>query len=145
MFRFSRGMNTVVSMKKQRILTSDVAEPPPKRWSNCMRIGDTVYIAGLTARKHDGETLAGDNEYEQSHYIFSKFAAYMKSVDGSMDDIVQMIIYVTNMANNHEVWRAREEFFSGDFPTCTLVEVSKLAKPEILVEISATAHLGCSA
>ena len=131
-------------MRKQRILTDAVAEPPPRRWSNCMRVGDMVYIAGLTARTADGETLAGDDEYAQAHYIFSKFAAYMKAAGGHMDDIVQMIIYVTNMANNQAVWKAREEFFTGDFPTCTLVEVSKLAKPEILVEISATAHLGCS-
>lgn len=131
-------------MKKQRILTDKVAEPAPKLWSNCMRVGDTVYIAGLTARKADGETMAGDNEYEQARNIFSKFAEYMEAAGGCMDDIVQMIIYVTDMSKNREVWRAREEFFTGDFPTCALVEVSKLAKPEILVEISATGHLGCS-
>jgi enamine deaminase RidA (YjgF/YER057c/UK114 family) len=131
-------------MKKQRILNDKVAEPAANLWSNCMRVGDTVYIAGLTARKADGETLAGDNEYEQAHYIFAKFSEYIKAAGGCMDDIVQMIIYVTDMSKNREVWRAREEFFNGDFPTCTLVEVSKLAKPEILVEISATARLGCS-
>ncbi len=131
-------------MKKQRILTAEVAEPAPGLWSNCMRVGDVVYIAGLTARTADGETLAGANEYEQAHYIFAKFAAYLKAAGGCMDDIVQMIIYVTDISNNQEVWRARKEFFSGDFPTCTLVEVSKLAKPEILVEISATAHIDCS-
>ena len=56
-----------------------------------------------------------------------------------------MTIFVTDIKKNTEVWRARSEFFSGDFPTCSLVEVKGLAKPEILVEIEAVAHIGCSA
>ena len=77
--------------------------------------------------------------------IFSKIRAYMEAAAASMNDIVQMVIYVTNIENNRLVWRARREFFEGDFPTCSLVEVSRLAAPEILVEISATAVAGCSA
>ena len=131
-------------MKKERIFSNEVAEPAPRLWSNCVRIGDLVYISGLTARQADNVTIAGQDEYEQSQIIFSKIEAYMKASGGAMDDIVQMIIYVTNIVNNKKVWKARAEYFSGDFPTCALVEVSNLAAPEILVEISATAHLGCS-
>ena len=61
-----------------------------------------------------------------------------------MDDVVKMTIFVTSIAKNTEVWRARSEFFNGDFPACSLVEASSLAKPEILVEIEAIAHLGSS-
>ena len=130
--------------KKQRVLTEVVAEPAPGLWSNCIRVGDTVYIAGLTSRAADGTTIVGADEYEQASEIYFKMKAYMEAVDGCMNDIVQMVIYVTNISENKRVWRAREEFFEGDFPTCALVEVSKLAAPEILVEITATAHLGCS-
>jgi 2-iminobutanoate/2-iminopropanoate deaminase len=55
-----------------------------------------------------------------------------------------MTIFVTDIANNSLVWKARKEFFTGDFPACSLVEVSALAKPEIRVEIEAVAHVGCS-
>ena len=61
-----------------------------------------------------------------------------------MDNLVKMTIYVVDINNNTEVWRARREFFSGDFPTSTLVEVRSLAKPEVLVEIEAVAYLGKS-
>ena len=54
----------------------------------------------------------------------------------------QVTIYVTNIKNNTTVWKARAEFFTGDFPASTLVEVSALAAPEILVEIEAIAHIG---
>ena len=53
-----------------------------------------------------------------------------------------MTIFMANIKNNTEVWRARREFFSGDFPASTLVEVRSLAGPETLVEIEATAYLG---
>jgi len=59
-----------------------------------------------------------------------------------MADVVKVIIYVTNIKNNTKVWKARAEFFSGNFPVSTLVEVRALAAPEILVEIEAIAHIG---
>ena len=132
-------------MKKERISSELVAEPPPRLRSNCLRVGDVVYVSGMTARAMDGETLLGGNEYEQAKAIFTKIRNLVEAAGGRMDDVVKMTIFVTEIANNREVWRARGEFFSGDFPACSLVEVSKLAKPEILVEIEAIAHIGCSA
>ena len=58
-----------------------------------------------------------------------------------MDNLVKMTIYVVNIEKNTEVWRARREFFSGDFPASTLVEVRSLAKPEVLVEIESVAYV----
>jgi enamine deaminase RidA (YjgF/YER057c/UK114 family) len=63
---------------------------------------------------------------------------------GKMDDVVKLVIYVTNIKDNTEIWRARKEFFTGDFPTSTLVEVRALATPDILLEIDAIAHVGSS-
>lgn len=130
--------------KKVRIYSNDVAEPADKLWSNCLQVGDTVYVSGLTSRAADGVTIEGTGEYEQAKVIFSKIKAYIEAADGQMDDIVKMTIFVTRMAHNKEVWRAREEFFNDDFPTCALIQVAALASPEILVEINATAHLGCA-
>ena len=125
-------------------MTDAVQEPGPKLWSNCLRVGDTIYISGLTSRAADDATILGADEYEQARVIFSKMKAYVDAAGARMDDIVQMVIYLTDIRKNTLVWRAREEFFEGDYPTCALVEVSGLAKPEILVEISATAIAGCS-
>ncbi len=129
---------------KQRIVSAQVAEPAPKRWSNCLRVGDTVYISGMTSRGADQVTIEGADEYEQAGIIFKKIRNLAQAAGGVMDDIVMMTIYVTDISNNHKIWKAREEYFNGDFPTCTLVEVSALATPEIFVEINAIAHIGCS-
>ncbi len=59
-----------------------------------------------------------------------------------MRDVVNMTIYLTDIADNREVWRARQEFFTGDFPCSTLLEVSALADPDILVEITCQAMAG---
>ncbi|MCP3024058.1 RidA family protein [Cupriavidus basilensis] len=129
---------------KQRITAPHVNEPPPELWSNCLRVGDIVYVSGMTARGADRETVLGDNEYEQAKVVFQKIRDLVEAAGGVMDDVVKMTIFVTRIGRNTEVWRARKAFFSGDYPACTLVEVASLAKPEILLEIEAIAHIGCS-
>lgn len=131
-------------MQKQRFTSPEVREPADRMWSNCLRIGDLITVSGLTSRGMDGTAIDGDNEYEQSKVIFDKIEKLVEAAGGEIDDVIKMTIFVTNMANNQQVWKARAEVFSGDYPACTLVEVSALATPEILVEIEALAIAGCS-
>jgi 2-iminobutanoate/2-iminopropanoate deaminase len=62
----------------------------------------------------------------QTRQIFSRIDCIIKSAGGTMDNLVKMTIYVVDIKNNTEVWRARREFFSGDFPASTLVECGHL-------------------
>lgn len=133
-----------MSTPKQRIISPAVNEPPAQLWSNCLRVGEVAYVSGMTSRGPDRETVLGENEYEQSKVVFQKIKDMIEAAGGVMDDVVKMTIFVTRIQHNTEVWRARKEFFTGDFPACTLVEVRSLAKPEILLEIEAVAHVGCS-
>ena len=88
--------------------------------------------------------MVGKDEYEQSRQIFSRIERIIKAAGGTMDNLVKMTIFVVDITKNTEVWRARREFFTGDFPASTLVEVRSLAKPDVLVEIEAVAWLGSS-
>ena len=126
---------------KQRMSSPQVPEPPPQTWSNCLVVGDQVYIAGMTSRTGD-EVVGGASMYEQAGAIFAKINHLMQAAGGQMDDIVKVVIYVTDITRREEVWRARRECFSGDFPVSTLVEVSALAAPELLVEVEAIGRLG---
>jgi 2-iminobutanoate/2-iminopropanoate deaminase len=101
-----------------------------------------LFISGTVSRASDGVTIEGRNEYEQAKLIFGKIRHLVEAAGGTMSDVVKMTIYVVNIKQNTEVWRARREFFSGDFPCSTLVEVRSLATPEILVEIDAIACPG---
>jgi len=119
-------------MSIRRVISPAVPEPPPERWSNCLMSDGIAYVSGMTARGLDPKTLAGMDEYEQSKVIFGKIKGMVEAAGGTMADVVK----------NVKVWAARREFFTGDFPASTLVEVSALAAPEILVEIEAIAHIG---
>jgi enamine deaminase RidA (YjgF/YER057c/UK114 family) len=127
---------------KIRITSPQVTEPAAKRWSNCLKAGDFLYVSGLTSRGNDGATIEGNGEYEQAKIIFTKMKHLLEAGNSKMDDVVKLTLFVTNIANNKEVWRAREEFFTGDFPAASLVEVKGLATPQILVEIEAVAYTG---
>jgi len=128
---------------KQRMSSPHVSEPPPQTWSNCLIVGNQVFTAGMTART--GTEVAGDSSmYEQARAVFTKIKHLIEAAGGHMDDVVKVNIFVTDITRREEVWQARREFFSGSFPVSTLVEVSALAAPELLVEIEAVAVLGAA-
>jgi len=126
------------------VSSPQVAEPAPGLWSNAIRVGDVLHVSGMVSRANDGVTIQGANEYEQAKVIFAKIRHLVEAAGGTMGDVAKVTIYVTDISHNTEVWRARKEAFTGDFPASTLVEVSALAKPEILVEIEAVAYIGSS-
>ena len=132
-------------MPRSKVTIPDVAEAGPGLWSNCIRAGDFLFISGQVARPLEGgKTLVGSNEYEQAKQIFQRIKSICAGAGASLDDIVRMTIYMVDIRKNTEVWRARREFFTGDFPASTLVEVRALGTPETLVEIETIAYTGQS-
>ena len=127
-------------MTIRRVTSPNVPEPPPERWSNCLVCDGIAYVSGMVAR--GAPNLEKLDEYEQAKVIFGKIKGMLEAAGGTMADVVKVTIFVTNIKNNTKVWKARAEFFTGDFPASTLVEVSAFAAPEILVEIEAIAHIG---
>ena len=122
-----------------RATTPDVPEPQPGTWSNCLVAGGIAYVAGMTA---SGGHLT--DEYTQAKAIFTKIRHLVEAAGGNMADITTVTIFVTDIKEREKVWRARREFFSGNFPASTLVQVAALATPALKVEINATAHIGAS-
>jgi 2-iminobutanoate/2-iminopropanoate deaminase len=126
---------------KKRINSPHVPEPPPQTWSNCLVVGNQVFIAGMTARS--GTTVeGGDSMYGQAVAVFTKIKHLIEAAGGTMNDVVKVLIFVTDIKRREDVWKARREFFTGDFPASTLVEARAPAAPELLVEVEATAILG---
>ena len=130
-------------MPRTKLAVPDLAEAAPGLWSNAIRTGDTLYISGQVARPFEGgKGLVGTDEYAQAKQIFQRIERILKAAGGTMDNLVKMTIFMVDITKNTEVWRARREFFTGDFPTSTLVEVRSLAGAETLVEIETIAWLG---
>ena len=126
----------------KRVISRAVTEPSPGLWSNCLLVDGIAYFSGMTARDREMKALQGTDEYQQGVVIFSKLKALVEAAGGSMADIVKLTIFVTDISKRELVWRARREFFSGNFPACSLVQVAALAEPAIKVEIEGIAHIG---
>jgi 2-iminobutanoate/2-iminopropanoate deaminase len=126
-----------------RATTPEVPEPVAGTWSNCLVADGVAYVAGMTARAAGQSGAAGD-EYAQAREIFGKIRRLVEAAGGSMADVVKVTIFVTDITQREKVWQARREFFSGNFPTSTLVQVAALADPSLKVEINAVAHIGAS-
>ena len=121
-----------------RVTSPEVPEPAPGTWSNCLVVNGVVYLAGMTAGGMEGD------EYAQSKAIFTKIRHLLEAAGGSMADILKVTIFVTDITQREKVWQARREFFTGNFPASTLVQVAALANPSLKVEIEAVAYIGAS-
>ena len=132
-------------MKMQRVSSPTLNEPAPGTWSNCRVYGNQVFIAGMTAGDGKGGVLGDGSMYSQARETFTKIKHLIETAGGTMNDVIRVDIYVTDIKQREEVWKARREFFSGDFPTSTLVEVRALAIPQLMVEVNAIGFLGGSA
>jgi 2-iminobutanoate/2-iminopropanoate deaminase len=119
-----------------RAVSPEVAEPPAGTWSNCLVVNGVAFLAGMTAGGFEGD------EYAQAKVIFTKIRNLLAAAGGSMADVVKVTIFVTDITQREKVWRARREFFTGNFPASTLVQVAALANPSLKVEIEAVAHIG---
>jgi enamine deaminase RidA (YjgF/YER057c/UK114 family) len=124
-----------------RVTSPDVPEPGPGLWSNCLRVGDAIYVSGLVATGPEG-VVGIEVVYAQAHLAFTKIRYLLQAAGATMDDIVKLTIFVTRIDKSAGIRRARSEFFSGDFPASSMVEVSRLGRPELLVEIEAVAVAG---
>ena len=125
-------MNSIV-----RAISPNLSEPAPDTWSNCLVASGIAYIAGMPA---SGGDLS--DEYTQAKAIFAKIKHLVEAAGGTMADIITVTIFVTDISQREKVWQARREFFTGNFPASTLVQVAALASPVLKVEINAVAHIG---
>ena len=120
-----------------RAISPEVPEPAPGTWSNCLVVNGIAYLAGMTAR---GAGL-GD-EYTQSKAIFTKIRHLVEAAGGSMADIVKVTIFVTDIRDMGAVSKALGKALKGSVVTSTLVAVSALAVPGLVVEIESVGVVG---
>jgi enamine deaminase RidA (YjgF/YER057c/UK114 family) len=119
----------------------DRAWPDHYTFVPALRVGDTLYISGMTGTDDSGTITAPGDIEEQTRQIFRKLERLLRSVGGSCDDIVATTDYFTTTENYNRTARVRREFFKNGFPTATGVLVAGLLRKDALIEISAIAVL----
>jgi enamine deaminase RidA (YjgF/YER057c/UK114 family) len=108
-------------------------------YSRAVKVGNIIEIAGTTAVDEHGNIYGENNAYEQTTYILKKLEKFLTIAGASMSHVVRTRMYVTDISLWEEIGKAHSAFFKHIKPAATMVEVSKLISPELLVEIEATA------
>jgi enamine deaminase RidA (YjgF/YER057c/UK114 family) len=130
-------------MPKKQII-SDRLRTPSGHFSHATTVearGRLVFISGMTARRADG-SIAGIGDIEaQTRQVCENLKSAIEAAGGTLDDICRVDVYVRDMEQFEQIHKVRREYFRAPAPASTMVEVSKLASPDYLIEISAIAAL----
>ena len=108
-------------------------------YSRAVRVGDLVHVAGTTAVAEDGTVIGTDDPYAQTRFILNKIEKALEDAGATRQDVVRTRMFVVDIGQWEEIGRAHGEFFAQVRPVATMVEVSRLISPELLVEIEVDA------
>jgi len=114
-------------------------------FSRAVRVGDLVFVSGTVAWGPDGKLLGAGDVYAQAKQTLANIEGYLREAGASLKDVVRTRIYLTDIGRWQEVARAHREAFGDVRPASSMLEISRLAEPEMLVEIEAVAVLSAAA
>ena len=130
-------------MPKKNLISPELATPNGHfaQMSVTEARGRLLFISGMTARRKDG-TIAGVGDVaEQTRQVCENIKASVEAAGGTMDDICRVDVYVRNMEHFQAIHTVRREYFKGEPPASTMVEVTKMVSPDYLIEMNAIAVL----
>lgn len=108
-------------------------------YSRAVRVGNLVEVAGTTAVDESGTVVGVGDPYRQARYALEKIGRALAEAGAGFADVIRTRIFVTDIARWEDVGRAHGEVFGNVRPASTLVQVASLVRPDLLVEIEATA------
>ena len=115
--------------------------PNGNRYTHVIKVGPWVYVAGQTASDENGNVVGVGDPAAQTEQVFKNLTTALASVGGKLTDVVKTTVYVVGEENLERIREARTGRFGDAPPTNTLVVISRLARPEFMLEIEAVAYV----
>ena len=113
-------------------------------YSHCVRVTNattTLYLAGQLARNERGETVGVGDIRAQTAQVIENMRTILRTEGADLENLVKVTVYTTDIRYFDAISEVRRRYFTGNLPASTMVEVSKLAQPDLLIEIEGVAVL----
>jgi reactive intermediate/imine deaminase len=107
--------------------------------SQAIRAGDLIFLSGQAAISSAGEIVGAGDFDAQAEQTFENLRSVLEAAGSSLVQVIKVTIFLTDMSNFPKIVELRERWFTKPFPADTIVEVSSLALPELMIEIEAVA------
>ena len=125
-------------MAKQPLVPVGLARPGGP-FSHGVKSGQFVFVAGQVAIDSEGRTVGVGDIRAQTRKVLENVREVLKAAGATMDDVVKVTVFLTDMGQIAGVQEVRPDFFQPPYPASTLVQVSQLVNPEWMLEIEAIA------